>query len=66
MKHLNGGKQMRSVWDIAICTGNERIKGEDGKKIHSTQKPEKLLLNVILSSSKIIVLLKKVNYSKTS
>ena len=53
MKHLNGGKQMRSVWDIAICTGNERIKGEDGKKIHSTQKPEKLLLNVILSSSKI-------------
>ena len=52
MKYLNGGKQMRSVWDIGICVGNKRIKGIDGKKIHSTQKPEKLLLNVILSSSR--------------
>ncbi len=52
MKHLNAGKQMKSVWDIGICIGNERIKDENGKKAHSTQKPEKLLLNVILSSSK--------------
>ncbi len=52
MKQLNGGKQMTSVWNIALCTGHERIKGDDGKKAHSTQKPEELLKRVILSSSK--------------
>ena len=52
MKHLNNEKQDKSVWDIGICIGNERLKGEDGKKIHSTQKPEKLLYKVILSTSK--------------
>jgi hypothetical protein len=52
MKQLNGGKQMTSVWNIPLCTGHERIKGEDGKKAHSTQKPEELLKRVILSSSK--------------
>ncbi len=52
MKHLNGGKQMKSVWEIGLCIGKERIKNEDGKKAHATQKPEKLLENVILSSSK--------------
>lgn len=52
MKHLNGEKQDKSVWDISICIGNERLKGEDGKKAHSTQKPEKLLTKIILSSSK--------------
>lgn len=51
MKQLNNGKQMTSVWQIPLCTGNERIKGKDGKKIHSTQKPEELLRRVILSSS---------------
>lgn len=52
MKHLNGDKQDKSVWDIPICIGAERIKGSDGKKAHSTQKPEKLLYKVILSSTK--------------
>lgn len=52
MKHLNNEKQEKSVWNIGICIGNERLKGEDGKKVHSTQKPEKLLYNVIVSSSK--------------
>jgi DNA modification methylase len=51
MKQLNGGKQMTSVWQIPLCTGNERIKNEQGKKAHSTQKPEQLLKRVILSSS---------------
>lgn len=51
MKHLNGDKQMKSVWDIGICIGSERLKDSDGKKIHSTQKPEQLLYNVILSST---------------
>jgi site-specific DNA-methyltransferase (adenine-specific) len=53
MKYLNGGTQMKSVWNIPLCTGVERIKNNDGKKAHATQKPEQLLLNVILSSSKI-------------
>ena len=52
MKHLNNEKQEKSIWNIGICIGNERLKGEDGKKVHSTQKPEKLLYNVIISSSK--------------
>ncbi len=52
MKHLNNDKQERSVWNIGICIGNERLKGLDGKKVHSTQKPELLLEKVILSSSK--------------
>ena len=51
MKQLNGGKQMTSVWQIPLCTGKERIKDEQGKKAHSTQKPEALLQRVILSSS---------------
>lgn len=52
MKHLNNGKQEKSVWNIGICIGNERIKDKKGKKVHSTQKPEKLLYNVIISSSR--------------
>ena len=52
MKKYNGNKQMTSVWQIGLCTGNERLKGMDGKKAHSTQKPEELLKRVILSTSK--------------
>lgn len=52
MKELNGGKQMTSVWDIPVSSGNERIKDDDGEKLHPTQKPEKLLYNVIISSTK--------------
>ena len=51
MKQLNNGKQMTSVWQIPLCTGTERIKDAQGKKAHSTQKPETLLQWVILSSS---------------
>jgi hypothetical protein len=52
MKKYNGGKQMTSVWQIGLCIGDERLKGSDGKKAHSTQKPEELLKRVILSTSK--------------
>jgi modification methylase len=52
MKKLNGGKQMRSNWDINICLGAERIKDTDGKSLHNTQKPMDLLRRVILSSTK--------------
>ena len=52
MKKLNGGKQMRSDWDINICLGEERVKDENGKSLHNTQKPMDLLRRVILSSTK--------------
>lgn len=50
MKNLNDEKQMQNVWHIPLCTGAERIR-VNGKKAHSTQKPEALLYRVILSSS---------------
>jgi DNA modification methylase len=50
MKSLNDDLQMRSDWIIPVCSGSERIK-TNGKKAHSTQKPEALLYRVILSSS---------------
>ena len=52
MKKLNGGKQMRSDWDINICLGEERVKDATGKSLHNTQKPMDLLRRVILSSTK--------------
>ena len=50
MKNLNEGRQMRSDWIIPLCTGPERLK-INGKKAHSTQKPEALLYRIIVSSS---------------
>ena len=32
----------RSNWNLPICSGSERLK-KNGKKVHSTQKPESLL-----------------------
>ncbi len=50
MKNLNGGRQMRSDWQIPLCTGAERLK-INGEKAHSTQKPEALLFRILLSST---------------
>ena len=52
MKHLNGGKQDKSVWTLGICQGNERLKDKNGEKLHTTQKPLSLLEKIILSSTK--------------
>lgn len=76
LKELNGGKQMRSDWELSaedavetsdgepsngppiedwrlpICAGAERLRDADGKKLHSTQKPEALLERVLLATSK--------------
>ncbi len=52
LKAGNDDIQMRSDWLIPLCTGEERLKGGDGKKLHPTQKPEALLARVILSSSR--------------
>lgn len=46
-------KQLGSVWKIAVCQGNERLKDENGEKLHNTQKPEELLYRIIAINSKI-------------
>lgn len=53
MKALNEDTQMRSDWQIALCTGKERLKDASGEKLHPTQKPEALLYRVIMSSTKV-------------
>jgi site-specific DNA-methyltransferase (adenine-specific) len=50
IKALNDDLQMRSDWTLPICSGTERVR-TNGKKAHSTQKPEALLYRVLLSSS---------------
>ena len=52
LKVANDDLQMRSDWMLPICTGEERIKGEDGHKAHPTQKPEALLHRVLLASTR--------------
>ena len=52
LKAGNEDVQVRSDWTLALCTGEERLKGGDGKKLHPTQKPEALLARVILASSR--------------
>ena len=50
LKCLNDDLQMRSDWTLPICNGKERLK-KNGKKIHSTQKPEALLHRIILATT---------------
>ncbi len=51
LKCLNDDLQMRSNWELPICNGSERLK-KNGKKVHSTQKPESLLHRILLATSK--------------
>jgi len=46
-KHLNNGKQMGSVWTFSVCSGGERLKDENNKKVHSTQKPVALMHKIL-------------------
>jgi len=52
LKAGNEDVQVRSDWTLSLCTGEERLKGSDGKKLHPTQKPEALLARIILASSR--------------
>lgn len=52
MKAANDDVQMRSDWLFPICSGHERLKGDDGKKVHPTQKPEALLARIVMASTK--------------
>src|SRR5690606_8082976 len=51
LKALNDDLQMRSDWLFPICSGPERLKDDDGRKAHPTQKPEALLNRILLASS---------------
>jgi modification methylase len=51
LKTANDDLQMRSDWFLPICTGNERLKGASGAKVHPTQKPEALLYRVMLATT---------------
>lgn len=50
-KEYSGSSIAPSVWRLPICTGSERIKTAEGKKLHSTQKPEALLERIIAIST---------------
>ncbi len=52
LKVFNDDTQLRSDWTLPLCTGEERLKGGDGKKLHPTQKPEALLHRVLLASTR--------------
>jgi len=54
MKRYNDGKQMRSDWFIRepVCAGEERLRDENGRKAHSTQKPEAVLRMVVEASTR--------------
>lgn len=52
MKALNDDLQMRSDWVLPICSGQERVKDDEGIKAHPTQKPEALLYRILLACTK--------------
>src|SRR3989441_9350591 len=52
LKAGNDDVQVRSDWTIPLCTGEERLKTPDGKKLHPTQKPEALLARILLAASR--------------
>lgn len=52
VKKMNGGIQMKDTdWVFGLCKGNERLKDENGIKAHPTQKPLKLIQQIVLTAS---------------
>ncbi|WP_082482924.1 site-specific DNA-methyltransferase [Methylobacterium sp. Leaf123] len=51
LKAGNEDLQMRSDWFIPLCTGEERLKDEAGRKVHPTQKPEALLARTLMAAT---------------
>ena len=52
LKAGNDDVQLRSDWYIPLCTGEERLKDSQGRKLHPTQKPEGLVARAILAASR--------------
>lgn len=44
-------KQMRDLWSLPLVQGKERLRGEDNRALHPTQKPEEMLKRIIIASS---------------
>ena len=44
-------KQMRDFWSLPLVQGKERLRGENGRALHPTQKPEQMLKRIIVASS---------------
>ena len=42
---------MRDLWKLPLVQGKERLRGDDGRALHPTQKPEEMLKRIILASS---------------
>jgi modification methylase len=51
MKAGNDDYQSRSDWFLPLCTGAERLRDSEGRKMHPTQKPEALLSRVLVAAS---------------
>jgi len=51
-KKFGIGKVGANVWVLPLCWGDERLKNDEGKKLHSTQKPIELLKRAILTSTR--------------
>ena len=51
LKAGNEDVQMRSDWLFPICSGPERLKDDDGRKAHPTQKPEALLHRILVGTT---------------
>ena len=52
MKMANDDLQMRSDWTFPLCTGQERLRDEHGRKVHATQKPEALIHRILLATTR--------------
>ena len=50
-KEFGVGKVGANVWVIPLCTGGERLKNDEGARLHSTQKPAELLRRIVLTST---------------
>lgn len=51
-RQKNGdAKQMRDVWQFPLVQGKERLRGNNGRALHPTQKPEEMLKRIISASS---------------
>ena len=44
--------QMGDGWLFPICSGPERLKDDDGRKAHPTQKPEALIIDLTATSNR--------------
>lgn len=58
LKHINPEwqidgtlKQMRDIWQIPLVQGKERLRGQNGRALHPSQKPEELLKRILIASS---------------